>query len=98
MRADDERPIVDLVQVRGQATNHALEDRIAISLRALAGEGLGPARSLRKVQRILRVHFQRVRSAAIGPDFRPMDPDPVDNTAARAAGLDPRNEIRTTSD
>jgi glycerol-3-phosphate O-acyltransferase len=40
-----------------------------ISLRALAEEGLGPPRSLRKVGRILRVHFQRVRAAAIGPDL-----------------------------
>ena len=30
---------------------------------------LGAPRSLRKVSRILRVHFQRVRSAAIGPDL-----------------------------
>jgi glycerol-3-phosphate O-acyltransferase len=40
-----------------------------LSLRALTDEGLGPARSLRKVARILRVHFQRVRGAAIGPDL-----------------------------
>jgi glycerol-3-phosphate O-acyltransferase len=40
-----------------------------LSLRTLADEGLGPARSLRKVARILRVHFQRMRSAAIGPDL-----------------------------
>lgn len=41
----------------------------SISLRALANEELGAPRSLRKVSRILRVHFQRVRSAAIGPDL-----------------------------
>jgi glycerol-3-phosphate O-acyltransferase len=40
-----------------------------LSLRTLADEGLGPARCLRKVGRILRVHFQRVRAAAIGPDL-----------------------------
>jgi glycerol-3-phosphate O-acyltransferase len=40
-----------------------------VSLRALADEDLGSARSLRKVARILRVHFQRVRTAAIGPDL-----------------------------
>ena len=40
-----------------------------ISLRELADENLGAARSLRKVSRILRVHFRRVRSAAIGPDL-----------------------------
>jgi glycerol-3-phosphate O-acyltransferase len=40
-----------------------------VSLRALAEENLGAPRSLRKVQRLLRVHFQRVRAAAIGPDL-----------------------------
>jgi glycerol-3-phosphate O-acyltransferase len=40
-----------------------------VSLRELAAEDLGAARSLRKVARILRVHFQRVRGAAIGPDL-----------------------------
>jgi glycerol-3-phosphate O-acyltransferase len=41
----------------------------AISLRELANEELGAARSLRKISRILRVHFSQVRSAAIGPDL-----------------------------
>ena len=41
----------------------------SLSLRELADEGLGAPRSLRKVSRILRVHFRRVRSAAIGPDL-----------------------------
>ena len=40
-----------------------------ISLQALTDEGLGAARSLRKVSRILRVHFSQVRAAAIGPDL-----------------------------
>jgi glycerol-3-phosphate O-acyltransferase len=40
-----------------------------VSLRTLADEDLGPSRSLRKAARILRVHFQRVRAAAIGPDL-----------------------------
>jgi glycerol-3-phosphate O-acyltransferase len=40
-----------------------------ISLRELTEESLGTSRSLRKVSRILRVHFRRVRSAAIGPDL-----------------------------
>ncbi|HKJ18329.1 MAG TPA: glycerol-3-phosphate 1-O-acyltransferase PlsB [Xanthomonadales bacterium] len=40
-----------------------------ISLLEASQEGLGDARTLRKVSRILRVHFQRVRSAAIGPDL-----------------------------
>ena len=40
-----------------------------ISLRELAQEGLEPEVALRKVSRILRVHFKRVRTAAIGPDL-----------------------------
>jgi glycerol-3-phosphate O-acyltransferase len=40
-----------------------------ISLRELADENIGADRSLRKVSRILRVHFRNVRSAAIGPDL-----------------------------
>ena len=40
-----------------------------ISLRELASEGLEGSVALRKVSRILRVHFKRVRTAAIGPDL-----------------------------
>ena len=40
-----------------------------ISLRELADEDLGVSRGVRKVSRILRVHFRLVRSAAIGPDL-----------------------------
>ena len=40
-----------------------------VSLRELADEGLGAPRSLRKVSRVLRVHFSQVRAAAIGPDL-----------------------------
>jgi glycerol-3-phosphate O-acyltransferase len=40
-----------------------------ISIRELAEEGIGTSRAVRKVSRILRVHFQRVRAAAIGPDL-----------------------------
>jgi glycerol-3-phosphate O-acyltransferase len=39
------------------------------SLAEVSKEGLGASRTLRKVSRILRVHFRRVRSAAIGPDL-----------------------------
>ncbi len=41
----------------------------SLSVAELAEEGLGPERTLRKVSRILRVHFQRKRAAAIGPDL-----------------------------
>lgn len=40
-----------------------------ISLRDLVSEDMGAARTLRKVSRILRMHFRRVRSAVIGPDL-----------------------------
>jgi glycerol-3-phosphate O-acyltransferase len=40
-----------------------------ISLRELAAEDIGASRSLRKVSRILRMHFRRVRGAVIGPDL-----------------------------
>ena len=40
-----------------------------ISLRDLAAEGIDSKVALRKVSRILRVHFKRLRTAAIGPDL-----------------------------
>jgi glycerol-3-phosphate O-acyltransferase len=40
-----------------------------ISSAELALEGLGAGRSLRKLSRILRIHFRRERAAAIGPDL-----------------------------
>ncbi len=40
-----------------------------LSLLDTASEEMGAARMVRKVSRILRVHFRHVRSAAIGPDL-----------------------------
>jgi glycerol-3-phosphate O-acyltransferase len=40
-----------------------------ISLRAFLGEGSDQERTLRKLARVLRVHFRRQRLAAIGPDL-----------------------------
>lgn len=40
-----------------------------ISLRKLVDEGLGADRTLRKVSRVLRIHFRRGRESAIGPDL-----------------------------
>jgi len=40
-----------------------------ISLREAIDEGLERPRTVRKISRLLRVHFRRVRSAAIGPDL-----------------------------
>jgi glycerol-3-phosphate O-acyltransferase len=40
-----------------------------ISLHALSREGLDEAQALRKLSRVLRVHFRRQRQMAIGPDL-----------------------------
>lgn len=59
-----------------------------VSLQDLAAEGLEAAVALRKVSRILRVHFKRVRTAAIGPDLshrRTMVDKVVNSPTVRAA-------------
>lgn len=40
-----------------------------VSLRAIADEGLPPERTVRKLSRVLRAHFRRIRTAVIGPDL-----------------------------
>jgi glycerol-3-phosphate O-acyltransferase len=40
-----------------------------ISLRATVDEGLDPERTVRKLQRVLRTHFRRIRESVIGPDL-----------------------------
>jgi glycerol-3-phosphate O-acyltransferase len=40
-----------------------------ISVRQTVDEGLPPERTLRKLQRVLRTHFRRIREAVIGPDL-----------------------------
>lgn len=40
-----------------------------VSLRALLAQGLSPTNSLRKLTRVLRIHFRRQRESAIGPDL-----------------------------
>jgi len=39
-----------------------------VSLREVVDEGQGAEKDLRRISRLLRVHFKRVRTAAIGPD------------------------------
>jgi len=39
-----------------------------VSLATLVAEGEGAEKDLRRISRLLRVHFKRVRTAAIGPD------------------------------
>jgi glycerol-3-phosphate O-acyltransferase len=40
-----------------------------LSLREALAEGLPPERSVRKLGRVLRAHFRRIRAAVIGPDL-----------------------------
>lgn len=40
-----------------------------VSLRSVVSEGLSEERTLRKLSRVLRVHFHRQREVAIGPDL-----------------------------
>ncbi|KAF1720234.1 glycerol-3-phosphate 1-O-acyltransferase PlsB [Pseudoxanthomonas wuyuanensis] len=40
-----------------------------VSLREAVGEGLDPERTVRKLSRVLRTHFHRIREAVIGPDL-----------------------------
>ncbi|MEE4175057.1 MAG: glycerol-3-phosphate 1-O-acyltransferase PlsB [Xanthomonadales bacterium] len=59
-----------------------------ISLRELLDEGVGSARALRKVSRILRTHFRRVKASVIGPDLshrRTMIDRVVQSAAVREA-------------
>lgn len=59
-----------------------------ISLKELAAEGMEASVALRKVSRILRVHFKRVRTAAIGPDLshrRTMVDQVINSPTVRAA-------------
>src|SRR5690606_7532016 len=40
-----------------------------VSLRSIVDEGLDPERTVRKLSRVLRTHFRRIREAVIGPDL-----------------------------
>ncbi|HPA01112.1 MAG TPA: glycerol-3-phosphate 1-O-acyltransferase, partial [Chiayiivirga sp.] len=40
-----------------------------VSLRAVLAEGATPETTVRKVSRVLRAHFRRIRTAVIGPDL-----------------------------
>ncbi len=59
-----------------------------ISLKELTAEGLDEKVAVRKISRILRVHFKRVRTAAIGPDLshrRTMVDQVINSPTVRAA-------------
>jgi len=40
-----------------------------VALRGVIEEGLDPERTVRKLSRVLRTHFRRIRSAVVGPDL-----------------------------
>jgi len=40
-----------------------------VDVRGILEEGLPPERAIRKLQRVLRTHFNRIREAVIGPDL-----------------------------
>lgn len=40
-----------------------------VSVRSIVGEGLDEERTVRKLSRLLRTHFNRIREAVIGPDL-----------------------------
>ena len=40
-----------------------------VPLRGIVAEGLDPERTVRKLSRVLRTHFRRIRAAVIGPDL-----------------------------
>ena len=40
-----------------------------VDLRGIVAEGLPPERTVRKLSRVLRTHFNRIREAVIGPDL-----------------------------
>jgi glycerol-3-phosphate O-acyltransferase len=40
-----------------------------VALRGVVEEGLDPERTVRKLSRVLRTHFRRIRSAVVGPDL-----------------------------
>src|SRR5688500_13404421 len=40
-----------------------------VPLRDIVAEGLDPERTVRKLSRVLRTHFRRIRAAVIGPDL-----------------------------
>ncbi len=59
-----------------------------VSLQGIVAEGLPPERTVRKLSRVLRTHFHRIREAVIGPDLstrRLLVDQVLDAPAVRAA-------------
>jgi glycerol-3-phosphate O-acyltransferase len=49
--------------------NTIVQFAMAVPLRTALAENLPPERTVRKLSRVLRVHFARIRAAVIGPDL-----------------------------
>jgi len=72
-----------------------------VDLRGIVGEGLDPERTVRKLSRVLRAHFQRIRAAIIGPDLSTrrlladavLASDPVKEAIAEQARRDKSSPI-----
>ena len=60
------RRLISLL-IHGRATQ--VQFGRSISLAEVIDEGIGRPRAVRKLSRVLRVHFRRVRTAALGPDL-----------------------------
>jgi glycerol-3-phosphate O-acyltransferase len=58
-----------LIRLLLHGNNTLVQFSKPISLRVALDEELGRARTVRKVSRLLRVHFRRARTAAVGPDL-----------------------------
>lgn len=56
-----------LILIQGRRTLVYFND--AVTLRDVLNENLGPERTAKKLSRVLRVHFRRLREAVIGPDL-----------------------------
>ncbi|MFZ4536044.1 hypothetical protein [Propionivibrio sp.] len=62
-------PLRRLLTILVHGRNVLVRFNAPISLRALSRENLDEATALRKLSRVLRVHFRRQRQMAIGPDL-----------------------------
>lgn len=71
-----------------------------VALSEVLAEGLDPERTVRKVSRVLRAHFRRIRATVIGPDLshrrmlvdRVLDAEPVRKAIADQARKEGRRE------
>ena len=62
-------PLLRFLTILLHGRNVLVRFNAPISLSVLSGEGLDEAKALRKLSRVLRVHFSRQRQMAIGPDL-----------------------------